>query len=106
MIMKIESKTIGNKKVFIPSGEIRGANSVKLSKALEGYKKSRYDEIIVDFHNVEYIDSSCLGSLIYSKILLKKYNKKLALCVPHNHLERIFHDFSFTGSFEIIESYE
>ena len=104
--MKIESKTIGNKKVLFPSGEIKGINSITLSGALERYKKNKYDEIIIDFCNVEYFDSSCLGSLIYSQVLLNKHNKKLALCVPYNHLEKILQDFSFHEAFEIIESYE
>ena len=39
--MKIEFKTIGSKKVIIPSGEIKGINSIKLSEALERYKKKQ-----------------------------------------------------------------
>jgi len=104
--MKIESKIIGNKIVILPSGEIKGINSIKLSEVLERYRKSRYNQIIVDFRNVAFFDSSCLGSLIYSQVVLNKHNKKLALCVPHNHLERILQDFSFSEAFEIIESYE
>jgi anti-anti-sigma factor len=104
--MKIEFKTIGSKKVIIPFGEVKGVNAIELSEAIERYKKSKFNEIVVDFHNVEYFDSSCLGSLIYSQVMLHKHNKKLALCVPHNHLEKILQDFSFNEAFKIIESYE
>ncbi len=104
--MDIKTKTNGKKRVLILSDEISGLDSIKLSKTLESYKTSKYNEIIIDLSNVEYADSSCLGSLIYSQIVLNKYNKKIILAAPQKYISRIFRDFSFSEIFEIVESYE
>lgn len=104
--MDIKTKTNGKKKVLILSDEISGLDSIKLSKTLESYKTSKYNEIIIDLNNVEYADSSCLGSLIYSQILLNKYNKKIILAAPQKYVSRIFRGCSFNEIFEIVESYE
>ena len=104
--MDIKTKTNGKKKVLVLSDEISSLDSIKLSKTLESYKTSKYNEIIIDLSNVEYADSSCLGVLIYSQILLNKYNKKIILAAPQEYVSRIFRDFSFSEIFEVVESYE
>lgn len=104
--MDIKTKTNGKRKILILSSEITGLDSIKLSRTIESYKTGKYDEIIIDLSNVEYADSSCLGVLIYSQILLSKYNKKIILAAPQKYVSRIFRDFSFNEIFEIVESYE
>ena len=104
--MELKTKANGKKKILILSEELSGLDSIKLSKAIESYKTSKYDEIIIDLSHLEYADSSCLGVLIYSQILLSKYNKKIILAAPKEYVSRIFRDFSFHEIFEIVESYE
>jgi anti-anti-sigma factor len=104
--MELKTKTNGKKKILILSDEVSGLDAIKLSKALESYKTGKCDEIIIDLSNVEYADSSCLGVLIYSQILLSKHNKKIILAAPQKYVSRIFRDFSFNEIFEIVESYE
>ena len=104
--MKKKIKTVGNKKVVILSGKITGLDAVMLHKTLEDFKKGKDKEIIVDLLEVEYMDSNCLGALLYSQILLNKYDKSLVLSAPHGFIENLFRNCSFDKIFKIIESYE
>jgi anti-anti-sigma factor len=104
--MDVKTRTSDTKRVLILSHEISGLDSLKLSKILEGYKKSRFDEIIIDLSNVKYADSTCLGGLIYSQILLKKHNKKITLAAPQKHVKKVFRDCSFNKIFDVVESYD
>lgn len=104
--MDLQTKEIGNKIVLILSGEVAGLDSIQLSKTFYSYQKSNYDEIIVDLSSVEYLNSNCIGALMYAQVLLKKCNKKIILSAPHNYVKRLFRDCSFDHVFEIVESYE
>lgn len=88
--MKKKIKVVGDKKVIILSGEITGLDAIKLYKILEGFKKGEDEEILIDLKKVEYLDSNCLGALMYSQILLNKYNKKLVLSAPRGYIENLF----------------
>lgn len=103
--MHIKRKTVGNKKVVIFSGEIIGLDAIRLFTILEEFNKEKYKEIIVDLRNVEYMDSNCLGALIYSQIVLNKNDKKLILSAPSDLVAKLFRDCSFDHVFEIVESY-
>jgi anti-anti-sigma factor len=104
--MKIDIKESENKNLVILSGELVGVDSHKLSTALEQFKTSNYDEIIVDLSDVKYMDSNCFGSLIYAQIVLNKSNKKIVLSAPKDVIKRIFRDCTFDQIFEIAESQE
>ena len=104
--MKKKTKTASDKKVIILSGEITGLDAIKLYKTLDSFKKGKHKEIIVDLRKVEYMDSNCLGALIYSQTVLNKYDKKLALSAPHGFIENLFLDCYFDQVFEIRETYK
>ena len=105
-IMQIKTIIRENKDVVILSGELVGVDSLQLSKTLAQYKTSECNEIIIDLRDVKYMDSNCFGSLIYSKILLERNNKKVVLSAPKDDLNRIFRDCTFDQIFETIEAYE
>ena len=102
--MQIQTTVSGNKNLVILSGELVGVDSVRLSKALEQFKTSDFDEILVDLSEVKYMDSNCFGSLIYAQIVLNKSNKKIVLSAPKDVIKRIFRDCTFDQIFEIAES--
>lgn len=104
--MQIETRVSDNKNLVILSGELAGVDSVGLSKALEQFKTSEFDEIIIDLSRVKYMDSNCFGSLIYAQIVLNKSNKKIVLSAPRAVIKRIFRDCTFDQIFEINDSYE
>lgn len=104
--MHIETATNKKRKFVILSERITFNDSLTLSKTMEEYLNSKYKEIIVDLHKVEYIDSNGLGSLIRSQIMLKRNNKKIVLVGPQKCVKRIFRDFAMNNMFEIVESYD
>ena len=104
--MNKKIKTDKIKKVVILYGELTGLDAIELFKILEKFNKEKREEIILDLSNVEYMDSNCLGALIYSQIVLNKNNKKLIISAPRELVATLFRDCSFDNVFEIIESYE
>jgi len=104
--MAVETTTCGNKAVICLSGKIAGTESIQLSRTLQSYRLTDYREVVVDFSNVEFIDSNGLGGLIYSQLLLKKYNKKIVLSAPNDLIRELFKDCNFDQTFEILEPCE
>lgn len=102
--MKIETRVNGKSNLVILSGDLVGVDSVRLSKALEQFKTSDLNEIVVDLSNVQYIDSNCFGSLLYAQIVLNKSDKKIFLSGPRNTLKKIFRDCTFDQVFTIEET--
>ncbi len=104
--MSLETTACGSKAVICLSGKISGAESIQLSKTLRNYRLTDYNEVVVDFSNVEFIDSNGLGGLIYSQLLLRKYNKKIVLSAPNDLIRELFKDCNFDQTFEILEPCE
>jgi anti-anti-sigma factor len=104
--MHIETITSRKKKIVILSDRIRFDDSIQISKTIEACLHSKHNEIIIDLHKVEHMDSSVIGALIHSQILLKRYNKKIVLVAPRYCVKRIFRDFSLSNIFNIVESYD
>ena len=102
--MQLTAENIDERKIFRLSGEIFGVESIKLLKTLQSYKEAECDNIILDLSNVEFLDSTFLGGLIYSQILFKKHKKTLTICAPYNHVNELLRDISFDNIFEIIET--
>ena len=106
MDMRIKTKTLGNKAVIILSGEVVGFDSIKLSKVFRSYQARLYEEIIIDLRKVTFMDSNCLGALIYTQFLLEKYKKRIVLAAKTEYVKELFRDCAFDKVFEIVETYE
>lgn len=104
--MRRKTKTVGDRKVIILSGKVTGYDAIKIHKTLEELKKGKNKEVIIDLRKVEYMDSNCLGALMYSQIALNKYGKKIFLSAPQDFLAKLFRDCSYDKVFEIVETYE
>ena len=104
--MKKKIKSLKNKKIVILYGDIIGLDALKISKIFEKIHNRDCEEIILDLRNVEYIDSNCLGALIYSHILLKKRNINLTLSGPQDYIKTLFRDCSFDQIFKITNAQE
>lgn len=104
--MHIEMVKRRKKKVVILSDRINFDDSIKLSKTIEALTSSKYKEIIIDLHKVDYMDSCLIGALIHSQIMLKRYNKKIILASPQHYVKKIIQNISLGNVFEIVESYD
>ncbi len=102
--MKKKIKTLKNKKIVSLYGDIIGLDALKISQVFEAMRKHDLEEVILDLSNVEYIDSNCLGAIIYCQIMLKKNSIKLILSGPRDYIKTLFRDCSFDQIFEITDS--
>lgn len=80
--MKVSFDEKENKWLFIPVGEIDIYTSVKFKEEVLERFNSKKTDILIDGKELEYIDSTGLGALIYILKNLKDNNYKI-------HLENI-----------------
>ena len=104
--MHIETVTKRKRRVVILSDRITFDDAIQLSKTIETWINGKHKEIIIDLHKVDYVDSSFIGALIHSQIMLKRYRKKIILAAPQYCVRKIFEDMSLKNVFEIVESYD
>lgn len=101
--MEITTKEVGNVAIVKVSGRIENVNAVNLCKLLEGFNDTNVSQVVLNISEVEFIDSSGLGGLIYSNQILKKKNKTLALAGMIDTIKDLFRDCSFAEKFEIVD---
>jgi anti-sigma B factor antagonist len=65
---------------------------------------AKTNNIILDFSNVDFIDSSILSALVYLYKLCQKENKKLFLVNLSKKLLNIFHITGLTSIFKIFNN--
>ena len=58
-----------------------------------------FNKLIIDMHNLEFMDSTGIGVLIGRYKKLKSKNILMCVTNPNNHIERIF---KMSGLYEII----
>ena len=104
--MKKRIKKLKNRKIVTLYGDIIGLDALKISQIFENMRKHDLEEIILDLSNVGYIDSNCLGAIIYSQIMLEKSNITLTLSGPRDYIKTLFRDCSFDKIFKITDSVE
>jgi len=77
--MEISFSQIGEHKVILVSGEVDLYNVSKLKKALLTITDGQFTSIIVDMSNVNYMDSSGIGTLVAGQKKMKDINGNFAL---------------------------
>lgn len=84
--MFIETETDRNHLIVRVSGRIGGESSLEFYRQTKEIVSANPDHnIILDFKNVDFIDSSGLGSLVAINSHLMKHKRSLTICaVPDN----------------------
>lgn len=101
MKLILDSKVEDDKLVLYPKGELDVYNSSKFKEeALEIYNKNKLD-IIIDGKELEYLDSTGLGSLIYLLKILKNDEKKIIIKNLSSSIEKLFVITKLDEMFEI-----
>jgi len=77
--MEISFSQIGEHKIMLVSGEVDLYNVSKLKKALFSITDGQFTSVIVDMSNVNYMDSSGIGTLVAGQKKMKALNGKFAL---------------------------
>jgi anti-sigma B factor antagonist len=87
----MELKIRKNNEVYIIDivGEMDLYNSYKLKELLMKMIEKKIERFIVNMDDVEYIDSSGIGALIYITSTIKKLNLKLVVANIHGSVKKV-----------------
>jgi anti-sigma B factor antagonist len=95
-----------NQEIYIidVQGELDLYNSYKLKELLAKMLEKKIERFIINLDEVEYIDSSGIGALIYIFSTLKKLNHKLAITNIHGSVKRVIEMTKLMGFFPLAET--
>lgn len=86
------------------NGEMDLYNSYKLKELVMKMLEKKVSQLIINLDNVEYIDSSGIGALIYICSTLKKMNLKLVIANIHGSVKKVIELTKLMGYFPIANS--
>jgi anti-sigma B factor antagonist len=104
----MELKIRKNKEIYIIDiqGELDLYNSYKLKELLMKMLEKKIERYIINMEDVEYIDSSGIGALIYISSTLKKMNLKLAITNIHGSVKKVIELTKLMNYFPIVATLE
>jgi len=83
------------------NGEMDLYNSYKLKELVMKMLEKKVRRFIINLENVDYIDSSGIGALIYICSTIKKLNLKLVITNIHGSVKRVIELTKLMGYFPI-----
>ena len=104
----MELKIRKMKEIYIidVSGEMDLYNSYKLKDLIMKMIEKKIGMMVINMQEVEYIDSSGIGALIYICSTLKKKNLKLYITNIHGSVKKVIELTKLMGFFPITNSLE
>lgn len=104
----MELKIRKNGEVYIVdvNGEMDLYNSYKLKELVMKMIEKGIKTFVINLEQVDYIDSSGIGALIYISSTVKKMSLKLALSNIHGSVKKVIELTKLTGYFPIANSVE
>ena len=87
--------------------EVTGLEVIGVCKTAELLSHDPYCHFLaVDLSEVDYIDSSGLGGLIFSQRVLEKVRRRLVLVGSASHVKKLFRDCCCDRVFTMVETVE
>jgi len=104
----MELKIRKNNEIYIidVNGEMDLYNSYKLKELVMKMLEKKVEKFIINLENVEYIDSSGIGALIYICSTVKKMNLKLFITNIHGSVKKVIELTKLMGYFPMANSIE
>jgi anti-sigma B factor antagonist len=104
----MELKIRKNAEIYIIDvlGEMDLYNSYKLKELIMKMIEKKIERFIINLEDVEYIDSSGIGALIYITSTIKKVNLKLAITNVHGSVKKVIELTKLSGFFPILQTME
>jgi anti-sigma B factor antagonist len=104
----MELKIRKNEAIYIIDvlGEMDLYNSYKLKELLMKMIEKKIEQFVINLEDVEYIDSSGIGALIYITSTIKKMNLKLAITNVHGSVKKVIELTKLSGFFPIVSNLE
>ncbi|GAA0351818.1 STAS domain-containing protein [Bacillus horti] len=100
MNLEIKLSTQGNKSIVYLIGEVDVYTAPQLKSQLFPLVEQNEHKIIVDLAQVEFMDSSGLGTIIGALKTAKNHNSEITLQHANERLQRLF---SITGLSALVE---
>ena len=98
--MEIKSKTKNGTLYILMSGELDEYTANYTRDAMDSLiSNNMFNKLVIDMHDLEFMDSTGIGVLIGRYKKLKNKNKLMYVINPSTHIERIF---QMSGLYEII----
>jgi anti-sigma B factor antagonist len=104
----MELKIRRSEKIYIIDilGEMDLYNSYKLKELLMKMIEKKIENFIINMADVEYMDSSGIGALIYITSTIKKMNLNLAIANVHGSVKKVIELTKLTSFFPITANLE
>ena len=104
----MELKIRKNEEIYIIDvlGEMDLYNSYKLKELLMKMIEKKIEKFIINLEDVEYIDSSGIGALIYITSTVKKMNLSLFIANVHGSVKKVIELTKLSSFFPILPNLE
>ena len=104
----MELKIRKNEDIYIIDvlGEMDLYNSYKLKELLMKMIEKKIEKFIINMDDVEYIDSSGIGALIYITSTIKKMNLHLFIANVHGSVKKVIELTKLSSFFPILPNLE
>lgn len=104
--MELKIRKSGTIYIIDVNGEMDLYNSYKLKELILKMMEKNIEQYIINLENVDYIDSSGIGALIYICSTIKKKNMKLQIANIHGSVKKVIELTKLMGYFPIAASIE
>lgn len=104
--MELKIRKNGDVYIIDVNGEMDLYNSYKLKELIMKMLEKQVKFFVINLEQVDYIDSSGIGALIYICSTVKKMNLKLAISNVHGSVKKVIELTKLTGYFPIANSVE
>ncbi len=104
--MELKIRKSANNYIIDVIGEMDLYNSYKLKELVMKMLEKKVERFIINLENVDYIDSSGIGALIYICSTIKKMNLKLIITNIHGSVKKVIELTKLMGYFPITNSIE
>ena len=104
--MELKIRKNGEVYIIDVNGEMDLYNSYKLKELVMKMLEKNVKSFIINLEQVDYIDSSGIGALIYICSTIKKMNLKLAISNIHGSVKKVIELTKLIGYLTIANSIE
>lgn len=95
------STEVGEKAILLLTGSLSVKDSPRIRSFLQSLKAKGIKELEFDFKDLNYLDSSGIGILLYSHNWMKETNKKVRIRNMNQAVRSIFEIANLTEAFDI-----
>lgn len=104
--LQVDVEQRGDTVIIRPTGEIDLARSPSLRTSISQVQRSQPKRLIFDLHEVPYMDSSGVATLVEAMQVSRRHRGALVLCCMHERVRSIFEIARLDMVFKIVDSVE